>query len=330
MSNLNPMMILLVGGGLAFLLLVVGLILTYRSSKSLVDDRINRYLGEEALREIEEERKAARRTKKDSTVDRQLERTTWWEGISRDLARADMRFKPMEYILTRLGLTVVGVVVGYAIGGGSLLFTLAGLLLGYFGLGFFVKMRQRRRLNQFNSQLADMLNLMVNGLRAGYSTLQALDAVSREMPDPVASEFRRVVQEVQIGIPVEKALDNMLRRIPSDDLDLVITAINIQREVGGNLADILETISSTIRDRVRLKGEIRVLTSQVRFSGTALSIMPIILFFVIYRMNPDYMGQLIHPDNPAMKPLGYCIIGTGLILIVIGYFAMRKVADIEV
>jgi len=330
MSNLNPMMILLVGGGLAFLLLVVGLILTYRSSKSLVDDRINRYLGEEALREIEEERKAARRTKKDSSVDRQLERTTWWEGISRDLARADMRFKPMEYILTRLGLTVVGVVVGYAIGGGSLLFTLAGLLLGYFGLGFFVKMRQRRRLNQFNSQLSDMLNLMVNGLRAGYSTLQALDAVSREMPDPVASEFRRVVQEVQIGIPVEKALDNMLRRIPSDDLDLVITAINIQREVGGNLADILETISSTIRDRVRLKGEIRVLTSQVRFSGTALSIMPIILFFVIYRMNPDYMGQLIHPDNPSMKPLGYCIIGTGLILIVIGYFAMRKVADIEV
>jgi len=330
MSNLNPMMILLVGGGLAFLLLVVGLILTYRSSKSLVDDRINRYLGEEALREIEEERKAARRAKKDSSVDRQLERTTWWEGISRDLARADMRFKPMEYILTRLGLTVVGVVVGYAIGGGSLLFTLAGLLLGYFGLGFFVKMRQRRRLNQFNSQLSDMLNLMVNGLRAGYSTLQALDAVSREMPDPVASEFRRVVQEVQIGIPVEKALDNMLRRIPSDDLDLVITAINIQREVGGNLADILETISSTIRDRVRLKGEIRVLTSQVRFSGTALSIMPIILFFVIYRMNPDYMGQLIHPDNPSMKPLGYCIIGTGLILIVIGYFAMRKVADIEV
>ena len=330
MSNLNPMMVLLVGGGLAFLLLVVGVVLTYRSSKSLVDDRIDRYLGEETLREIEEERKAARRAKRDRTVDKQLERTAWWEGISRDLARADMRFKPIEYILVRLGLTIVGVVIGYAFGGGTLLFTLLGLFLGYFGLGMFVKMRQRKRLNQFNSQLADMLNLMVNGLRAGYSTLQALDAVSREMPDPIAAEFRRVVQEVQIGIPVERALDNMLRRIPSDDLDLVITAINIQREVGGNLADILETISSTIRERVRLKGEIRVLTSQVRFSGTALSIMPIILFFIIYRMNPNYMGQLVHPDNPAMKPLGYCIIGIGLIFIALGYFAMQKIADIEV
>ena len=330
MSNLNPMTILLVGGGLAFLLLVIGLVLTYRSSKSLVDDRINRYFGEDAIQEIEAERKAAKRKKKDRAVDKQLERTTWWESISRDLARADLRFKPMEYILARLGLMIVGVLVGYAFGGGSLLFTLLGLVLGYYGLGFFVKMRQRHRLNQFNSQLSDMLNLMVNGLRAGYSTLQALDAVSREMPDPIASEFRRVVQEVQIGIPMEKALDNMLRRIPSDDLDLVVTAINIQREVGGNLADILETISSTIRERVRLKGEIRVLTSQVRFSGTALAIMPIVLFFIIYRMNPDYMGQLIHPDNPAMKPLGYCMIGTGLLLIGLGYVAMRKIADIEV
>ncbi len=330
MTDLNPMMVLLVGGGLAFLLLLIGVVMTYRSSKSLVDERINRYLGEEARRELEEERKAARRAKRESAVDRQLERTSWWEGISRDLARADVRFKPMEYIFARLGLTVVGVIVGYALGGGSLLFTLLGLVGGYFGLGIFVKMRQRQRLNRFNSQLSDMLNLMVNGLRAGYSTLQALDAVSKEMPDPIASEFRRVVQEVQIGIPLEKALDNMLRRIPSDDLDLVITAINIQREVGGNLADILETISSTIRDRVRLKGEVRVLTSQVRFSGTALSLMPIALFFLIYRMNPEYMGQLIHPDNPAMKPLGYCIIGTGLVLITMGYFAMQKIADIEI
>src|SRR5690606_32712742 len=111
-------------------------------------------------------------------------------------------------------------------------------------------------LQHFNDQLADMLNLMVNGLRAGYSTMQAMEAVSREMPAPISDEFRRVVQEMQLGISMEVALDNLLRRIPSDDLDLVITAINVQREVGGNLAEIMDTISYTIRERVRVKGEI--------------------------------------------------------------------------
>ncbi len=330
MTNLNPVIVLLVGGGLAFLLLIVGVVLTYRSSRSLVEDRLDRYLGEEALREVEEQREALRKGRGESMVDKQLERTGWWEGIARDLARADLRFKPMEYILAKLGLTVLGTMLGYALGGRSLLFTLTGLVLGYFGLGFFVKFRQRQRLTRFNSQLADMLNLMVNGLRAGYSTLQALEAVSREMPPPISTEFRRVVREIQIGIPMEKALDNLLRRIPSDDLDLVVTAINIQREVGGNLADILETISATIRERVKLKGEINVLTSQVKFSGSALAVMPILLFFIIYRINPDYMGQLIHPDNPSLKFVGYCIIGAGLMLIAVGYFAMQKIADIEV
>ncbi len=327
MANINPMLILVVGGGLAFLLLLVGVVLTYRSSRSLVEERLDKYLGEETLQAIEEERKSKRR---EGWVDSRLAKTTWWDRISTDLARADLRLKPMEYILARIALTIIGAIVGYAVGGGTMLFTLTGLVLGYFGLGMFVRFRQRQRLNRFNSQLSDMLNLMVNGLRAGYSTLQALEAVSRELPPPISTEFRRVVQEVQIGIPLDQALDNLLRRIPSDDLDLVITAINIQREVGGNLADILETISSTIRERVRLKGEIRVLTSQVRFSGTALAIMPIVLFFIIYRINPDYMGQMVHPDNPALKPVGYCIIATGLILIAIGYFVMQKIADIEV
>ena len=135
--------------------------------------------------------------------------------------------------------------------------------------------QQAKRLVKFNDQLADMLNLMVNGLRAGYSTMQAMEAVSKELPAPICDEFRRVVQEMQLGIPMETSLDNLLRRIPSDDLDLVITAINVQREVGGNLAEILDTISYTIRERVRIKGEIRVLTSQVMYSGRLLSMLPV-------------------------------------------------------
>ncbi len=329
MGNINPLWILAIGSGIALTLLIVGLVLTYRANRALVEDRVERFLGEETLTELQEERKS-RKKSESGALDRHLERFAWWDSVSQQLAQADVRLRPAEYILARLGTTAAGAAFGYLLGAGGLLFTLTGLILGYYGLPIFLKMRRHKRLTQFNNQLPDMLNLMVNSLRAGYSTLQALEAVSRELSPPISTEFQRVVREIQVGIPMEQALDNLLRRIPSDDLDLVITAMNIQREVGGNLADILETISETIRERVRLKGEIRVLTSQVRFSGTALSLLPIALFFLIYRMNPHYMGQLVHPDNPAMKPVGYCIIGTGIILITAGYFVMQKIANIEV
>jgi len=172
-----------------------------------------------------------------------------------------------------------------------------------------------------------MLNLMVNGLRAGFSTMQAMEAISRELPPPISDEFRRVVQEMQLGITMEKSLDNLLRRIPSDDLDLTITAMNVQREVGGNLAEILDTISYTIRERVRIKGEIRVLTAQVMYSGRFLSLLPIIVIGVLYLLNREYMMEFFKPEN---VPCGYITLGLGGLLIVIGYFVMNKLGEIEV
>ena len=171
-----------------------------------------------------------------------------------------------------------------------------------------------------------MLNLVVNGLRAGYSTMQALEAVSKEMPSPISDEFRRVVQEMQLGIPMDRALDNLLRRIPSEDLDFVVTAINVQREVGGPLAEILDTISFTIRERVRIKGEIKVLTSQVVMSGNLISAVPFFVFVILWFINPKYMGAFF--SDPI-----YCGVGalaTGVVMIAIGYFVMMKIADIEV
>jgi tight adherence protein B len=172
-----------------------------------------------------------------------------------------------------------------------------------------------------------MLSLMVNGLRAGYSTMQAMEAVSRELPAPISDEFRRVVQEMQLGIPMDTSLQNLTRRIPSKDLDLVVTAINVQREVGGNLAEILDTISHTIRERVRVKGEIRVLTSQVMMSGRVLAIMPLAVIILMYFLNRTYMMRFF---NPATRVYGIPALIIGGILILIGYFTMQKIASIEV
>jgi tight adherence protein B len=164
-------------------------------------------------------------------------------------------------------------------------------------------------------------------LRAGYSTVQALESVSKEMPPPISDEFRRVVQEMQLGFPMEQALNNLLRRIPSEDLDLVITAMNVQREVGGNLAEILDTISFTIRERVRIKGEIRVLTTQVMYSGRFLAIMPILIALVLWVVNRPYMMMFF---DPKTRIPGIIALVVATLLIVAGYFTMNKLGDIEV
>ena len=157
--------------------------------------------------------------------------------------------------------------------------------------------------------------------------MQALEAVSRELPPPISDEFRRVVQEMQLGVPMETALDNLLRRIPSDDLDFVVTAINVQREVGGNLSEILDSISFTIRERVRIKGEIRVLTAQVRASGTLLSLVPLVLTLILWFLNRDYLMSFFDGPDPIC---GWLAMGLIVIMIAAGYFVMMKIADIEV
>jgi tight adherence protein B len=156
--------------------------------------------------------------------------------------------------------------------------------------------------------------------------MQAMEAVSKELPPPISEEFRRVVQEMQIGIPLETALDNLLRRIPSDDLDFVITAINVQREVGGNLSEILDTISFTIRERVRIKGEVRTLTAQVRTSGTVLSFIPFGLTLVLWFLNPGYLLSF-NRAGPWCTGIVACVV---IGLVGSGYFVMMRIADIEV
>jgi tight adherence protein B len=168
---------------------------------------------------------------------------------------------------------------------------------------------------------------MVNGLRAGYSTLQAMEAVSRELPKPISEEFHRVVQEMQLGISMEEALNHLLRRINSDDLDLVITAINVQREVGGNLAEILDVISYTIRERVRLKGQIAALTAQGRATAWVIAALPIILVILLFVLNPDYMTILFEPET---RGCGIPLMVLAGLMIVSGFIAVQKIVDIDI
>jgi tight adherence protein B len=315
--------IIIVGGIVIIVLLIIGLVVSINSERSMVEQRLNQYLEGSETRE--EERQMQRAVLTD-WVSRRVEKTSFGDRVARDLARADLKIKVGEYFALIFIAMLAGGAVAWLVGNRHPVSFVIGMVLGFVAPRLYVSRQQRVRLNKFNDQLSDMLNLMVNGLRAGYSTMQAMEAVSKELPSPISDEFRRVVQEMQIGITIETALDNLLRRIPSPDLDFVVTAINVQREVGGNLSEILDTISFTIRERVRIKGEIRSLTAQVRTSGTVLSLIPFGLTLILWFLNPEYLMSFSDAGTYCAAIVGCVVIG----LVGSGYFVMMRIADIEV
>ncbi|HSO10981.1 MAG TPA: type II secretion system F family protein [Anaerolineales bacterium] len=321
------MNLLLIGGVLILILLIVGVVITVSGERSLVDERLGQ-LGEDE--QVKQAQQDAARSIVTDWVNRRVASSSMGDRVARELARADLKFKVAEYYALVFISTVVLGLGAWAIQGNPFSILIGGIV-GFFAPRFYVKQQQSARIRKFDDQLGDMLNLMVNGLRAGYSTMQAMEAISRELPSPIADEFRRVVQEMQIGIAMEKALDNLFRRIPSEDLDFVITAINVQREVGGNLSEILDTISFTIRERVRIKSEIRVMTASVRASGGILSMIPVGLGLALWFISPEYIGTFFAPNKIIPQPLcGIISMAVIVGLILAGYFVMMKIADIEV
>jgi len=316
--------ILLIGLGVIGILLVVGIFVTSSSESRMVEERLGRFLNEDQVQKKETTRDSSSSLISD-WVNKKVEKSSWGDKLSRNLARADMKLKPGEFVAF---VTIVTISLGgllWFIGGQNIISLLIGAGIGIVLPNIYLNSQKSKRLIKFDEQLPDMINLMVNGLRAGYSTMQAMEAISKELPPPICDEFRRVVQEMQIGVTMERALDNLVRRIPSADLDFVITAINVQREVGGNLAEILDIISHTIRERIRIKGEIRVMTAQVIYSGRILALVPFFIVVILWFINQEYMMEFV--NNPTC---GGMAAGVGITMIGIGYFIMTRIADIEV
>lgn len=326
---MDPTLVLVVGGGLGLLLLMVGLVMSLVGGGSVVEERLGRYAETgglvTALPDDVVERDEGPSALSDF-FNRLGEGTDLFASISKSLAQADIKLRPAEYLAAVIGCALVGAVLGFFLGGG-VPFALAATVVGAFVPKIYVGRAKGARLKKFDNQLGDMLNLMVNGLRAGYSTLQAMEAVSSEMPTPICDEFRRVVQEMQLGIPMEEALEHMLRRIASDDLDLIITAINVQREVGGNLAEILDVISYTIRERVRIKGEIQALTAQGRATAWVISALPIVLLGLLYLINRPYFMQFF---NPETRTCGIPMLVLSALMVSSGFYVTQRIVDIDI
>ncbi len=241
-----------------------------------------------------------------------------------ELGRADLKLTPSEFIVLNFATILIGFLIALVLGRNNLVFALLGAIIGFYAPRLYMRRLQGQRLKAFNNQLGDTLILLANTLRSGYSLLQSMETAARELPPPMSVEFARVVREIGLGLTIEEALAHLLERIKSEDLDLVITAINVQHEVGGNLADILDTISHTIRERVRIKGQIQSMTATQRLSGNVVALLPVALGIFMFIFNPGYLAKM------WQESCGIIMLIFGMVTITIGYFAIQKITDIEV
>ncbi len=307
-----------------FFFAMIGIIISQSQKK--VDDRLERYAagrGRGGLGGQAAEAEGKRSSFIVQQVDRAVAKKRFATGIALQLAQADLKLSVGEFLIINFMSVLLCSFLFYVLGGSAFMAPI-GAVVGFFLPRLYVNMRKRARLKAFNDQLGDTITLMANALRAGYSLIQAMEAVSREMPPPISEEFARVVKEVGLGLTQEEAMNHLLERVRSEDLDLLITAINVQHEVGGNLAEILDSIGFTIRERVRILGEVRVLTAQGMLSGYVISFLPIGLMAILFLINRDYIGAMFK------EPCGWAMLAVMAIMITAGFIAIQKIVRIDV
>ncbi len=244
-------------------------------------------------------------------------------SIEMMLQRAGIPLKPEEYVMFQWISVIFFALFFYLLK--DVIFMLAfGGIVGFLLPKSIVRSKQKKRLQQFNNYLPEMISTIVNALRAGFSFFQALRNVMEESPSPVKEELELVLQEMQYGATVEESLNRMKERMPSNDLDLMIQAILIQRQVGGNLAIVLEKIVHTIRERIKIQGQIKTLTAQGKLSGMVVALLPVGLAGLLFLVNPSYMLVLF------TNPIGLVLLAIGGFSMIIGFFFIMKITNIEV
>lgn len=304
---------------IVFIILIVGF--RYLWSQQRIEERLTKLADKsdtEAPIAVKEQK--VREVIKRASV--YFESCTWAIKQEDLLIQARIPFRGSEFMVISIAVAVLSAAL-------VLVFTRVwwgALIVG--GSGFYIptiimKRRIKKRLSLFNEQLPMALTLMANSMRSGYSYLQAIDLVAKEMPNPLGEEFGLLLEEMNLGVNTEDAFGNLVKRVKLVDLDLTVTAFLIQRQVGGNLAELLDNIGKTIRDRLKMRDRISALTAQGTLSGAILCLLPVAIGIFIFVTNPTYItGFIIHP-------LGKVLIGFAVLLQAVGIFWMRKVIDIE-
>ncbi len=310
-------------GALAVLAIFVGLA---RAVEPTTTDRLQDFLNERALEQARPGRSAGLGSSAGELVqgfDKIVRSVSAGDRLAHTLRRADSQLTVTEFLLLWLFCIVASVLFGYVISHSWLPAALTGVI-GVLVPYVYIKSRQAARVRAFNDQLHNVLLQLSGSLRAGHGALQAIDFVAHQSPPPAGKEFAQVIRDVKLGRSMMDALDDMLDRIDSEDLRLVVTSMHIQYETGGNLAEILETVAETIRERVRIKGELRALTAQQRGAGYVLAALPIVVFLALMLINPSYEARLFAPGPTLCIPIG------AIVTMVLGFLIIRRIVALEV
>ncbi len=253
--------------------------------------------------------------------------SAWAERTRSQLERAGLALKLHEYVALRVLLALVAFVVVLALGNGHALALFLGIVAGIVGYmlpAFYVRTRITRQVRMFNDQLADMLTMVSNSLRAGFGLLQGLDLAAEQSQPPMSTELHHLLRDTRMGASIETALESMGERVGSYDLDVVITAILIQRSVGSNLSEVLETVAHTIRERARIQGEINTLTAQKKLSGVVIALMPPAVVLLMLAINFSYMSALF------TDPLGRFLLIVAITLDIIGILIIKRIVTVDI
>ena len=319
--------ILSVAFGLFGFFLSVSIMGTVTRDKRQVEKRVNQISSKKSgltlhIQEKRKNRKASLFNRAMGGNKQSVKRKKLMDTIFNELILADIMMKPEEFSLIWLVLTFVpsGLAALFQLG------MMPSVTLAVIGAALpiiYIKIKKGQRIKAFEAQLGDTLIMMCNGLRSGFSFQQAMENVANDMPAPIGIEFGRVCNEIRYGATMEDALNNMTDRVKSPDLMLVVSAVLIQRTTGGNLSEILSTISSTIRERIKIKGEINSITAQGRMSGLIIGALPICIAAVLMVVNPDYMSTFF------TTTAGNIMLIISVVMEIFGFFAIRKVVSIE-
>jgi tight adherence protein B len=331
-------LILMLGCFLGFLILV-GVFIHQRSAPPQMDLREklkNLAKDPEAMaREIElgQEKKSALAAIDFRGFFARVTGQSYMDSLEKELTQCDIPLKPGEFIAVRIGCVVLFGLIAIIVSHNPVVaFAVAGVT-AFLHIPF-LKIKRSMRIDKFVTQLAEFLVLITNSLRSGQTFLQGVDIASKDSPNPIGMEFRLLLKETNLGVPVETAFQNMLLRVPSEDLKIVMSAFSIQRNVGGNLADIMDQVAAMIRQRIAIQGQIKVLTTQGKLSGAIVGLLPIGLGTVIAFINYDYMSKLWSPipnePNMITRYLGPILLGLGIFMELLGCFVIYKICDIEV
>jgi tight adherence protein B len=324
------MMLQLLAGalaGLAVFGVLAGALLLLTSTQGQVRTRLRQFVASDAPPPPGHVAETRRQTRADlfAQMDARWEARANGQALAARLERADINLTISEFTLLRATSSVVGafVLIGLA---PQLWWAVCwvGLAIGAWIPLLYVRWAIRRRMTRLDNQLADILNMLAGSVRTGSSLFQALDRIAREAEEPSRSEYLRVVRSISLGAPLDQALRDLASRVPSEDMEMLVTAISIQQQTGGNLGHTLDLIATTVRERHRIQREIRALSAQQRFSAYMLAALPILLVALLFLISPNYIGRIFEPGWILVLP---CSV---VVLLVVGFVVMNKIAAIDV